>query len=138
MKREIKFRGKGITNNEWVYGYIIYWEKWDEEKQKWTEHYGIVSDSWCNMIPNDCIEVIHETIGQFTGLTDKNGNDIYENDIFSTHYGSNYTVEFYQKYCLYSLCRPIGRIASYPFLDSERGEVIGNIYDNPQLVNEAT
>ena len=119
MTREILFRGKRIDNNEWVYGvagYHKYREKWyicDEE----LENY----------------EVIPETIGQYTGLKDKNGNKIFEGDIIKTHYIDNeeITVKFDED-----------RGGYYPFASGDgcgccemyvvppyASEVVGNIYD---------
>lgn len=65
MSREIKFRGKQIDNGEWVYGYLA-----DED---------YIND--INSIDLSSIEVDRDTIGQFTGLLDKNGKEIYEGDI---------------------------------------------------------
>ena len=69
MNREIKFRGKRIDNGEWVYGYLA-----DED---------YIND--INSIDLSSIEVDRDTIGQFTGLFDKNGKEIYEGDILGAN-----------------------------------------------------
>jgi uncharacterized phage protein (TIGR01671 family) len=72
MNREIKFRGLRTDGKGWVYGYyvyrpdgkhLIYWQPFDEASQN-TYH-----------------EVLPETVGQFTGLLDKNGKEIFEGDV---------------------------------------------------------
>lgn len=140
--REIQFRGKAINrencyhrteykNGEWVYGLVtkLYDEQFENLPAKMTDINGISN-----------IEIDYKTIGQYTGMLDKNGDKIFEGDIvdFSdrsdgdgygvVRYDENET-EFEFEYD--NIYRSLG--SYYP----KNIEVIGNIYDNPEFLKGA-
>lgn len=129
--REILFRGKRKDNGEWVYGNSVLFFK------ETTKIYG-------ELVQWREIEVIPETVGQFTGLTDKNGKKIFEGDIVKGDLGLGYGdnekhiayIEYQEdgmSFCLVEILEEdFGKCAEI----SDDLEVIGNIYDNPELLGE--
>ena len=129
--REILFRGKRIDNGEWVTGFYVHYDDTKDNHEDDCDY--IVGIHTGKHFP--FFEVIPETVGQYTGLTDKNGKKIFEGDIVERKRSD--------KTSYYQICYDEG-IASFIGLrgigftrfvyDSERFEVIGNIYDNSELI----
>lgn len=115
--REIIFRGKRLNDGEWVEGNLFIPDKPDTPTQICIG----------TNVVRICYDVNPLTIGQYTGLTDKNGKKIFEGDIV-LWCGIKGTVvwkghKFYVKSNLI-----------WDFSDDEYIEVIGNIHDNPELL----
>lgn len=158
MNREILFRAKSIQADRWISGYYF-----EDEYNK--SYIGYMTKK--QYIPDirdwDTVEyyenhptynwvfvkeeVVSETVGQYTGLTDKNGIKIFEGDIVQFKHGGefdkeiyyrNYAVEFINTYVTYGL-RLRNKSIHFPFKKSTAlqhdAEVIGNIYDNPELLD---
>lgn len=130
--REIKFRGKHIHSLDinkkldgiWVYGYLC------------GENY-IWSDKFCGDMLVD-----KNTIGQYTGLKDKNGVEIYEGDIIKTNFEKQFLVKWIPRiasFCYVEICKNVeGKYYLSKELQagSYEVEVIGNIYDNKELLKK--
>lgn len=121
--REILFRGKRVDNGEWVYSSFIMQDK--EHKLLSTEVELFDGEKWRAVIP--------ETVGQYTGLTDKNGKKIFEGDIVknSRDVGLLYYKEKNSAFTVKGW-----EYGYWLWHDKEDIEVIGNIHDNPELLQE--
>lgn len=121
--RQIKFRGKHTKIGEWIYGSLL-----------------IAQDGCCNIYDGLLYHKVKaNTVGQFTGLLDKNGKEIYEGDIFVSDYMS---LVFYVGY---ENGKWVGMDSDgnwMPLLEDQLSisdrlhyiKVIGNIHDNPELI----
>lgn len=135
--REILFRGKQKYNNEWIYGSLV---RLGKESFSDPDRYGItdkgipiVNMDVCYNLKVD--EVIPETVGQYTGMSDNNGKPIFEGDILKLGTGKTRFV-FYGissfRHTIYN-----GYAKEFDFKD--RGyQVIGNIFDNTELLRGET
>lgn len=129
--REILFRGKRKDNSEWIYGSLLSFHGY--------EIFDI--SAFNNYFP-----VSYETIGQWTGLVDKNGNQVFEGDIVKYVPRKNceiiYEVIWQQEYSRFALVqwsRKKWKLYEWAEQDKVRYmcEVIGNIHDNPELLEES-
>ena len=120
--REIKFRGKDNITGEWVCG--------DLSTKNLFNTTLIYPEGWLD------VEVDPSTVGQYTGLKDKNGTEIYEGDIVQNIYGDIFTVEYYGEHWYgYVLTASDGCVGH--FYEYDEYEVIGTTHDNPELLGGA-
>ena len=132
--REILFRGKRVDNGEWIQGDIV----------QFPVH-GVVRIVEQEPSYKDA-EVDSDTVGQYTGLTDKNGRKIFEGDIIHLEYSQvffggvyfgEYTAEVsYKEGCFITDGTNNGDEIETPLsgFDNDELEIIGNIHDNPELL----
>ena len=155
--REIKFRGKEIDSGKWVYGGLFkepappqcfektlkdkYWIVYPDPRYMpdWNLSYKMVRT-----------DVEKDTIGQYTGLKDKNGKEIYEGDIVlykdwercyegggNDSFINKGVVEYSESNCCFNVTeRETIDIEDVLYEGNEDLEVIGNIYDNPELLKK--
>ena len=145
--REILFRGKWLGNGEWVEGYYCkisettYAFAEDYERNPIPVHHYILQEVMTDWgLPNrfNQYEIDPETLCQYTGLKDKNGNRIWENDIVRIENSMDEgigNIEFYGG-MWYVDGKPSNSIYDILEYDDADVEVIGNIFDNPELLKK--
>lgn len=134
--RKIKFRGQRSDANEWVYGDLIHGVGSKEGLMYILPRTNIYPKG-CNDL--DGWNVIPETVGQFTGLTDKNEKEIYEGDIVrltSIMPFCAFGNEFVGQVTFSEFAYFVDNVkeAYTLFSETDELEIIGNIHDNPSLL----
>ena len=147
--RDILFKAKRIDNGEWVEGYYVYHIKrticaFNDKVKAEDEQHVIMQDGFSDWnMPRDTVhyDINPDTLCQYTGLTDKNGNKIWENDIVNKidtnglgyHRERKCKVSF-DELGYWLLTTEYGDGYWLGEFDSEQLEVIGNIFDNLELL----
>lgn len=145
---QVKYKGLCLDNKGWAYGYYIqkqettycFKEDYDVNPDN-TKHYILWDEMTDWGLPNRhlIIDIDPDTLCQFTGKYDKNYKEIYTNDIVKTKYGRLCIVKWFSslEYCGFDLY-PIECNNSYPdkydLWNSKNLEVVGNVFDNPELL----
>jgi len=132
--REIKFRGKRIDDGEWVVGFLeLHLVDGDLTKTKQDAFITCDYMDKIGKVYRDRFDVIPETVGQFTGLKDKNGVEIYDGDRAKSSYGITGIVK-YEEGSFY-IWTPTRKCAFAGLIKlGHNFEVIGNIHENPKIL----
>lgn len=150
--REIKFRGKRIDNGKWVIGDLV---RIPTDAGSWSEPPSLeltwyITDS--RVLTHEWVEIATKTVGQFTGLKDKNGVEIYEGEklklsaeeaYISEGISTDYDWEMEGTVIEWGGCFWVRvddeRKVDIPLYDISESdisvEIIGNIYESPKLLN---
>lgn len=147
MNREIKFRGYAtgigwvygsLVNNLWTYSELSANEKGSPVFEIITGKYD--GSCWTDVAEEEgeaIVSVVPQSVGQFTGLLDKNGKEIYEGDIINTVTGKPMVIGWSKRFASFTIERD-GWAFKHFFgeaMESNDIEVIGNIFENPNLLN---
>ncbi len=134
MNRVIKFRGRRVDNSEWIYGNLVIdcegicmiWDFADHKSDSYTQE-----------------EVIKETIGQYTGLKDCKGKEVFEGDIVRQDLFGRQTIRQvkWDNECVgfypFSECSdPVIGAECGNYLSVQYCEVIGNVWESPTLLDK--
>lgn len=130
--RDYLFRGKRKDNGEWVYGNFV---------KGCVDDFAYIVEFGNKDLCRNFVEVIPSTVGQYTGLTDKNGKKIFEGDIVkSCEYDDVYFVKYFDSdnYSAFDCVPdvPLCECNGLSYLVNEEGcKVIGNIYDDKEILD---
>lgn len=143
--REIKFRGKRVDNGQWVEGDLLHGVNHKSGKMFILPIRGGVMALGHGLDPLDGYEVTPESVGQYTGLKDKTGKEIYESDLVRVDdcvcgnpidgfKDGVYKVEYCLPDCAFCLVQLDGKNA-ISFNECMEYEIIGSVFDNPELLS---
>lgn len=127
--RIIKFRGRNVHTGEWLYG--------DYHREGKTHYITKPGQYLREYAPIEFI-VDGKTVGQFTGLLDKNGKEIYEGDVIlqQGYSGKKPMLVRFEHGAFVTGEHSGSSTATRPMLIQKRCEVLGNIYENPELISK--
>lgn len=134
MNREILFRGKRVSDGKWVEGF---YNRCEARLSSTEDHFKNNPRSWIQTVDVEgfaekLTQVDPSTVGQFTGLKDRNGQRIFEGDVVE-HNGKRFAIEFIRQCARFAPVRPNTVFAVF---NLSTVDVIGNIHDNPDLMRE--
>lgn len=142
--RKILFKGKRTDNGEWVCGYYVLRKRpYFKDKGADFEHIicdNLVIDDFNDKQFVDTIPITYsvdsETVGQYTGLTDTNGNKIFEGDIVWDSYDEDYgKVEWDNDVAKFIITFSTFTV-DFDSVCGEELEIVGNVYDNPEMMEK--
>ena len=125
--RTIKFRAlkDDMSNCKWVYGQLVY-------DAIGRPRITVIDDSGKGLTFHTCL---NNTEGQFTGLLDKNGSEIYEGDLIQDRFGAISKIVYVEDLAGFRDLSKIGyTLINQGILNNENVKVIGNVYENPELL----
>ena len=124
--RTIIFRGKRKSNGEWAYGNFL---------RGCVDDFAYIVEFGNKELCINYVEVIPETVGQYTGFTDKNGKKIFEGDIIrKTNKGQHPKIFIANIHTNFRVNEEVYYGPCEHFTESCESEIIGNIHDNPELM----
>jgi uncharacterized phage protein (TIGR01671 family) len=132
MRREIKFRLPWFNDKDNSFSHFSYWGRIDYKNN---------SSDDCFTAPGSASPFHHKEDQQFTGLLDKKGKEIYEGDIVEDQLTRKYTIEYSVDTCAFKLVKDfdsgnmMDKRGKFVLFDAMNLIVIGNIYENPELIN---